>query len=232
MKMKMIRFKPSALEVLIFIAGVVLGGLLTEWATVKEVKLAETVSALFTALGVIYAFYMAKNWMRTKEQDDKYLAAKRVINALATAEWELNGYSISIVPFIPLPGNRELSESEMENIIRQCQEYERNWKDSIRDLNVAIAELRMYGVKIKPENEQFHQEINQAAYSVGVYLSCLENDMRNHLGARQQREGFNHPGFGGDDLRANFNHLHAGAQHFFSLTKTRLQQPIRDFFQF
>lgn len=104
MKVQMIRLKPSVPELLLFIGGFVCGGLTMEWLTVIGVKLVERVSALFTALGVLFAVYVSKNWIHTKEQDDKYSEAKRVFTAQAVAERELNEYCISIRPIIPLVG--------------------------------------------------------------------------------------------------------------------------------
>lgn len=225
------RFKPSAPELLLFIGGFVSGALLTEWLTVSGVKIAESVSALFTATGVLFAIYMAKSWMHTKEQDDKYSAAKRVFTALAAVERELNEYCICINPIIPLPGTIVTSDREAEDIILECRELKRCWEASIRELNISIAELSMHKILLQAENSQFQQDVNVAARNVGMVLSCLDHAMWNHLGSRLQRPGFEHPDFQGTELRYNFEKLCNVAPSFFSLTKKRLQ-PIRNFFQF
>ncbi|WP_440216815.1 hypothetical protein [Chromobacterium piscinae] len=225
------RFKPSIPELLIFIGGFVFGALLTEWLTVSGVKMAESVSALFTALGVLFAIYAAKNWMHTKEQDDKYLAAKRVFTALATAERELNEYCIRIGPVIPSPGVIYLSNQEVEDAMLGCRELVNRWKTSIRELNTAIAELRIHEIQFRAENEQFQGDINVAALDVDRVLFSLGHDIRNHLGFRLQSPGFDHLEFQGEDLRRHFEQFSSVADSFFSLTKRRLQ-PIRNFFQF
>lgn len=224
------RFRPSILEVLIFIAGFVFGGLATEWLTVSGVKLAETVSALFTALGVLFAVYVAKSWLRTKEQDDKYLAAKRVFSALAAVWRDLEEYHLCISPIIPRPGSLVPSDQDVEDIIFGCRELKKRLEASARELHVSIDELSMHEVQIRRGNESFQQEVNEAGRKVHIAMSSLANDMRNYLGARQQRPGFDHSDFHGQDLLRHYGDFWNAFRPYHALTQERLQ-PIRKFFQ-
>lgn len=136
---------------------------------------ADVMTAMFTFLGLIFAVSAFFTWKKSKIRDDGYEAAKAYVSAVV----ELDEAMIAAIPLLTrvmaIEGIPPPSGKEAASVAAGLKQDSDRMDAAIQRVRMRREEMGFWNVKLTPEADAIHKEINTKSFAFCVVLSQFCN---------------------------------------------------------